>query len=115
MECYKDVPAVLEDLYSSGYQLAIASRTGEVKGANQLIQLFGWENYFAFKEIYPGCKIEHFNKLRLKSSIDFKDMIFFDDENRNITDVRSLDVTCIWVENGITKNLVEQGLKRFYG
>lgn len=42
-------------------------------------------------------------------------MLFFDDEHRNITDIRSLGVTCVWVENGVNKSLVQSGLKRFYG
>ncbi|KAK6627465.1 hypothetical protein RUM44_009942 [Polyplax serrata] len=100
VNCYKEVPAVLDELYSSGYQLAIASRTGEIDGANQLIQLFGWDKYFSFKEIYPGCKKQHFSRFKETSGIDYKDMLFFDDENRNITDIRSIGVTCVWVENG---------------
>lgn len=113
--CYKEVPALLHELHSSGYKLAVASRTAETEGANQLISLFDWDKYFSFKEIYPGCKKEHFKKFRTKSGIEYNDMLFFDDENRNITDIRSLGVTCVWVENGITRAVVQQGLRRFYG
>jgi len=115
VEHYKDVPAVLEDLYSSGFQLAVASRTGEVEGANELIKLFGWEKYFAVKEIYPGCKIEHFTKIHEKTGVPFKDMLFFDDEPRNISDLRSKGVTCMLVTNGVTKKVVKEGLAKFYG
>ena len=59
---YPEVPAVLKRLKSEGYLLGVASRTGEVRGANQLIANFGWEKYFSFKEIYPGRKTKHFNK-----------------------------------------------------
>lgn len=62
VKCYPEVPAVLKNLYDSGYTLGIASRTTEIKGANQLIQLFGWEKYFQYKEIFPGSKVTHFKK-----------------------------------------------------
>lgn len=115
VECYKEVPAVLEDLHKSGYQLAVASRTAETQGANQLIHYFGWDRFFSYKEIYPSSKISHFKKLHEKSGIEYRDMLFFDDETRNIKDVRSLQVTCVFVENGITRKVVQDGFKRFYG
>jgi hypothetical protein len=37
-------------------------RTDEIRGAKQLVDLFGWEKYFKYKEIYPGCKKTHFKK-----------------------------------------------------
>lgn len=62
IKCYPEVPEVLETLYNKGYTLAVASRTSEIKGARQLIELFGWEKYFRYKEIFPGCKVQHFKK-----------------------------------------------------
>ena len=62
VKCFPEVPDVLESLQQQGYQLGVASRTGEISGANQLIKLFGWEKFFSYKEIYPGCKITHFKK-----------------------------------------------------
>lgn len=53
---------MLQTLHDEGYTLAVASRTSEIKGANQLLQLFDWDKYFSYKEIYPGCKVTHFNK-----------------------------------------------------
>ena len=58
---YSEVPEVLESLHKEGYKLGIASRTGEIDGANQLLELFDWNKYFTYKQIYPGCKITHFN------------------------------------------------------
>lgn len=105
----------MSDLYSAGYQLAIASRTGETEGAEQLIRLFDWDNYFTVKEIYPGCKIEHFTRIHEKTGVPFRDMLFFDDEPRNITDLRSKGVACVLVKNGVTKKLIQEGLQKFYG
>ena len=59
---YPEVPKVLDSLHKDGYELAVASRTGEIKGANQLLELFDWNRYFKYKEIYPGCKVTHFNQ-----------------------------------------------------
>ncbi|XP_046998688.1 magnesium-dependent phosphatase 1-like isoform X5 [Schistocerca americana] len=50
---YPEVPTVLEHLKAQGYTLAVASRTGEIRGANQALQLFNWDKYFTYKEIYP--------------------------------------------------------------
>nr|XP_012140052.1 PREDICTED: magnesium-dependent phosphatase 1-like isoform X2 [Megachile rotundata] len=82
---YKEVPDILKRL-SEEYELGVASRTSEIQGANQLLKLFNWDKYFKYKEIYPGCKVSHFSKIQKASGIDYKDMIFFDDEHRNIVD-----------------------------
>lgn len=62
IKCYPEVPGILESLQNEGYQMAVASRTGEIEGAYALVELFGWNKYFQYKEIYPGCKVTHFNK-----------------------------------------------------
>ncbi|EHB03392.1 Charged multivesicular body protein 4a [Heterocephalus glaber] len=59
---YPEVPAVLERLQSLGVPVAAASRTGEVEGANQLLELFGLVRYFVHREIYPGSKVTHFER-----------------------------------------------------
>ncbi|XP_033340947.2 magnesium-dependent phosphatase 1 [Megalopta genalis] len=110
---YKEVPDVLKKLSDEGYELGIASRTSEIAGANQLLKLFNWEKYFKYKEIYPGSKIKHFSVIQEASGTDYKDMIFFDDEHRNIVDVGKLGVTCIFVGSGITHAVVENALKNF--
>ncbi|XP_046384305.1 magnesium-dependent phosphatase 1-like [Ischnura elegans] len=110
---YPEVPKVLQKLSSKGYDLAVVSRTGEVRGANQLLQLYGWERFFKFKEIYPGQKTKHFERLHSKSGVEYNQMLFFDDEMRNIRDVSTLGVTCIFVQDGTTESVVENGLKEF--
>ncbi|KFO32083.1 Magnesium-dependent phosphatase 1 [Fukomys damarensis] len=80
---YPEVPAVLERLQSLGVPVAAASRTGEVEGANQLLELFGLVRYFLHREIYPGSKVTHFERLQHKTGVPFSQMIFFDDEKRN--------------------------------
>ncbi|XP_017890371.1 magnesium-dependent phosphatase 1-like, partial [Ceratina calcarata] len=110
---YKEVPDVLKRLSEEGYELGVASRTSEIEGARQLLNLFDWNKYFQYKEIYPGSKVTHFSKIQKASGVDYKDMIFFDDEHRNIVDVGKLGVTCILVKDGVTNSVTENALKNF--
>lgn len=62
MKHYPDSPEILKKLAEEGYEIGIASRTSEIKGANQLLSLFNWDKYIKYKEIYPGSKTQHFSK-----------------------------------------------------
>ena len=110
---YKEVPDVLKHLSENGYDLGAASRTSEIEGAKQLLSLFDWEKYFKYIEIYPGCKVTHFTKIQEASGVDFKDMMFFDDEHRNIVDISKLGVTCVHVNNGISLTVVRNAMKHY--
>lgn len=59
---YPDTPKVLKYLQENNISISVASRTGEIDGAEQLIQLFGWSKYFQNKQIYPGSKDTHINR-----------------------------------------------------
>lgn len=110
---YPEVPDVLKDLYAEGYELGVASRTTEIKGANQLLKLFGWDKYFKYIEIYPGCKVTHFSRIQKESGVDLADMLFFDDEDRNIKDLTKVGVTSILVRDGVNRKVVQNGISRF--
>nr|XP_034992339.1 magnesium-dependent phosphatase 1 isoform X3 [Zootoca vivipara] len=62
IKLYPEVPAVLEQLQAEGIPMAAASRTGEIRGANQLLDLFGLNRFIRYAEIYPGSKVTHFQK-----------------------------------------------------
>ncbi|XP_045601335.1 magnesium-dependent phosphatase 1 [Procambarus clarkii] len=113
VKCYKEVPNVLKWLHDEGYILAAASRTGEVDGANQLLKLFDWDKYFTYKEIYPGCKVNHFQRIKAKSGYNFSEMIFFDDEHRNKIDLDAIGVLTILVDDGVNEELIRRGLQEF--
>ncbi|XP_066483709.1 magnesium-dependent phosphatase 1 [Tiliqua scincoides] len=113
VQLYPEVPAVLERLHSEGIPLAAASRTGEIRGATQLLDLFGLNRYFRYTEIYPGSKVTHFQRLSEKTRTPLSQMLFFDDENRNIHDVSKLGVTCVLVPHGMNLALLNQGLEAF--
>ncbi|XP_046735343.1 magnesium-dependent phosphatase 1-like [Diprion similis] len=110
---YPEVPEVLKELVKDGYELGVASRTTEIQGANQLLKLFGWDKYFTYKEIYPGCKVTHFSKIQKNSGINLADMLFFDDEDRNIKDLTKVGVKSILVRNGVNREVVQNGLQQF--
>ncbi|KAJ8667962.1 hypothetical protein QAD02_009625 [Eretmocerus hayati] len=110
---YKDSPEILKQLSEQGYEIGIASRTSEIKGANQLLELFGWNKYIKYKEIYPGTKTTHFSKIKKASGVGYEEMIFFDDEQRNITDLTKVGVLSILVKDGVSHQVIQDALKKF--
>jgi len=103
----------LKKLKSLGYTLAIASRTSATSEARELLKLFEWENHLSFLEIYPGKKTTHLNEISKSSSVPLSQMLFFDDEHRNITDTKRIGVCSVLVNNGINHNIVKEGIKHF--
>ncbi|GFU04521.1 magnesium-dependent phosphatase 1 [Nephila pilipes] len=97
----------------SGCILGIASRTEWPEGAKKLLKLFDWENYFTYKEIYPGKKTTHFKSMQEASGISYSDMLFFDDEPRNIFDLKPIGVTSILVPDGVNREIIEEALRNF--
>ncbi|KAK6178515.1 hypothetical protein SNE40_013293 [Patella caerulea] len=110
---YTDVPGMLHKLHNDGYTLGVASRTDTPPEAHKLMELFDWDKYFRYKEVYPGNKINHFQQFQSKSGIPYKDMLFFDDEIRNIVDVDKLGVTCIHAADGMSNAVLTEGLQKF--
>ncbi|XP_018323154.1 magnesium-dependent phosphatase 1 isoform X2 [Agrilus planipennis] len=113
VSCYPEVPQVLKQLFEDDYTLAAASRTGEKHGAFQLLDLFGWNEYFSYKEIYPSSKVKHFNQFRKQSGIEFDEMLFFDDDCRNIAALERIGVVSVLVKNGVNTNVIEEGLAEY--
>ncbi|XP_048780938.1 magnesium-dependent phosphatase 1-like isoform X2 [Ostrea edulis] len=87
---YQAVPRVLQNLKRDGIMVGVASRTSCTSEARELIQCFEWDQYFDYVQIYPGGKTKHLTQIKEDSGIEFHDMIFFDDEHRNIRDVSKL-------------------------
>lgn len=117
MEPYPETLAVLEH-WSKKCEIAVASRTSYPPGAESLLSLFGMDKYIKYKEIYPGCKLTHFNQLKKKSGVSYNEMLFFDDESRNIRDLKSVGVESVLIDQdvGITRALIEEVVaKKFHG
>lgn len=107
---YKDVKDILQLLSEANIPMALASRTGAPSWARELLRLFSIEHYFKHEQIYPGSKVEHFGHIQEATGIDFSDMVFFDDEMRNIHDVGRLGVEAVLVNNGVTMNIIKKYL-----
>lgn len=98
---YDDVDSILNELKQAGKMIASASRTTAPEIAKQLLELFDIRHFFALEEIYPDCKLTHLNRIKELSGVAFSEMVFFDDEYRNIRDVASLGVACEYVQEGV--------------
>ena len=113
MKYYKEVPEVLKKLRELGYELAVASRTTEIQGAKELLELLDWKKHFQYIEIYPGCKITHIRKIANDSGASLQEILFFDDEFRNIRDLESIGTKSILVDEGVSLDVVNAGIKVF--
>jgi len=110
---YEDVLAVLDECAASQISLALASRTEQPSWATQLVQLLGIADRFAFAEIYPTSKLQHFAALHTASGVAYDRMLFFDDELRNITEVSELGVVCVPVRFGFSQAVYQEGLRQY--
>ncbi|CAI2731504.1 unnamed protein product [Schistosoma spindalis] len=114
VDVYSDAQVILRMIKeSSKVKLGCASRTSAVNVARQLLQALNWSDLFDYIEIYPGSKTAHFKRFHELSGIDYADMLFFDDESRNIHEISKLGVQCHLVQHGITINLLEEALRKF--
>ncbi|KAG4101799.1 putative magnesium-dependent phosphatase 1,putative [Neocallimastix lanati (nom. inval.)] len=128
---YKDVPLILHSLKDHGIKIGIASRTGAISWAEKIVQLIPLpqiqedkssnsvtysktlKNVVDAIEIYPTSKVRHIKQIAKKFDINLNEILFFDDENRNIHDIRGIGVTSILVNNGMTVKVLHEGLKKF--
>lgn len=111
---YPDSESILQHLKSTpNILVACASRTGAIDYAKKLLKTLNWTCLFDYIEIFPSSKISHFRNLSKATGIEFKDMLFFDDEQRNIVDVSELGVTCIHGDDGVSWNVFKNGLDVF--
>ena len=113
VKLYPESKDLIIFLKANGFLIAAASRTETPEVAEKLLNLFEINQYFDFKQIYPGCKIKHFQNIQKDSGVKFEDMVFFDDEQRNIEDITSLGVTCQYVKNGVSFDEVDKCFKLF--
>lgn len=117
MEPYPETLQVLEH-WSKKCEIAVASRTSYPPGAESLLNLFGIDKYIKYREIYPGCKHTHFASLKKKSTFEYSEMIFFDDEMRNIRDLKKLGVESVLINSdvGVTMKIIQEAVdKKFHG
>ncbi|EJP63486.1 magnesium-dependent phosphatase-1 [Beauveria bassiana ARSEF 2860] len=130
---YQDVPLILQLLprvagsasttTTAPIKLGVASRTSAVGVARDLLKMLhlpavegqqkarrAGDAFDAGTEIYPGSKIRHFETLQKRTGIAYEDMLFFDDESRNM-ETEKLGVTMRLIRDGLTWAEVEKGVE----
>lgn len=101
-----------------GSKVAYISRCDIPKWANQCLSLFEAAPGVTLRqaahywEIYPGRKTNHFRKVHKESGIAYRDMLFFDNEYRNIRDCSAIGITCMYTPDGMTRQVWEKGLQK---
>ncbi|ORX44134.1 magnesium-dependent phosphatase-1 [Piromyces finnis] len=128
---YKDVPLIIHSLKRNGIKVGIASRTGAISWAEQIIQLIPLpliqedevpkseiysktlKDIVDVVEIYPTSKIRHIKQIAKRLNINLNEILFFDDETRNIRDLKSIGVTSIFVDDGMSIKVLHEGLREF--
>ncbi|KAJ6786324.1 hypothetical protein PWT90_10365 [Aphanocladium album] len=107
-------------------KLGVASRTSAPSLARDLLKMLhlpavadagqkarrAGDVFDAGMEIYPGSKIKHFEALQKRTGIRYEDMLFFDDESRNM-ETEKLGVTMRLVRDGVTWAEVEKGVEEW--
>lgn len=107
VKIYEDAYWALDEVERMGLELGIASRTTQPDWARELLELLGVRQRFQWEEIYPSSKLRHFGKLQVSTGYAYEEMVFFDDESRNIEEVSRLGVRSIWVRNGFSRQHFE--------
>ena len=110
---YSDVVSILDLCDERQVATALASRTEQPEWAKELLRLLDVMHRFAFSEIYPSSKLIHFASLFQSTGVAYDRMLFFDDEMRNIREVAELGVTSVFVEDGLTREVFDNGLEQF--
>ena len=106
-------------------QIAYASRTDEPEWASEAMRLLRvcadnrgldvtLEDAVDHMEVYPvRSKTEQFHRLKAKSGVPFERMLFFDNEARNVREVATLGVCCVYTPDGMTVDNWREGLASF--
>ncbi len=104
---YNDVIEILQSLKNSNKIIAAASRTNAPEIALELLSLLKIDHYFDAMEIYPGDKQRHLSKIIKQTSVPERQVVFFDDEYRNIQSVSSMGVESIFIDDGINWEIIQ--------
>ena len=140
---YPDVPSILVAARARNIKIAAASRTYAPELAREMLSLLkiteharaefssaeGFniipqpegapreENqarrYFDDLQIFPGDKVRHVDMIKARTGVEYKDMLFFDDEARNANVERERGVAFWLVRDGMTVAEVDSGVKKW--
>jgi len=128
---YKDVPLIIHSLKRHDIKIGLASRTGAISWAEQIVQLIPLpliqedetpkseiysktlKDVVDAMEIYPTSKVRHIKQIAKKFDINLNEILFFDDEIRNIRDIKGIGITSILVDDGMTVEVLQEGLRQY--
>ncbi|KAJ8598884.1 hypothetical protein CTAYLR_009973 [Chrysophaeum taylorii] len=116
---YSGVRDAWHELRAAGTPVGVASRCDVPSWACELLRTYRvGDTTMAdvagdLVEIYKGSKKKHFKALGKKTEIPFEDMLFFDDDPWNISEVSQLGVTCVLTPEGITRAVYEKAMADF--
>ena len=107
-------------LQKQDIKIAFVSTCDEPDWANECLQKFKLTTGKPIKSIvdvnliYKANKRDHFMKLKQQyPEIEYKEMLFFDNQINNISDVSRIGVECLYCPDGLTKEAWEKGLSKF--
>ena len=113
LRLYSEVPLILKRLEAKRFPMGLASRSSQPLSARDLLKLFGISGSFAYQEVFPGSKLAQFENFAAASGSQYSEMLFLDDELRNVHEVGGMRVHCVEVKTGINLNVFESGLDLF--
>ncbi|XP_009364249.2 magnesium-dependent phosphatase 1 [Pyrus x bretschneideri] len=112
---YPQASGILYALKDKGISMAVASRSPTSDVAKSFLQTLGIPSLFLTQEIFSSRthKTEHFQRIHATTGVPFTEMLFFDDEDRNIQTVSKMGATSILVGNGVNLGALRHGLSEF--
>lgn len=115
IEHFPDIPQIFQYLNDNGIKIGVASRTRYPTGALSLLKKLRLEPKIDYFEVYPGQKMKHFQRIADQSNVSYEEMIFFDDEERNIEDITGIGVFSVLVprDTGVTNTQFKRSLEEF--
>lgn len=117
----RTIMEILHEFPNNPMLNAIASRATEDDWANDLLDEFRI-NDIPLRDLFPDprlihvvCRSKrwHFEQIQKASSIDYSEMIFYDDAMFNVHDVSPLGVFCCHTPRGLTLDLFHSSLRDF--
>ncbi|VFQ78241.1 unnamed protein product [Cuscuta campestris] len=112
---YPQAKGILYALKEKGVDVAIASRSPTPDIAHIFLEKLQIKSMFVAQEVFSSWshKTEHFQRIQQRTRVPYNEMLFFDDENRNIEAVSKMGVTSILVSSGVNIAALKEGLSKF--
>ncbi|KAL6560737.1 hypothetical protein OROGR_004296 [Orobanche gracilis] len=112
---YPHAKGIVYALKDKGVDIAIASRSPTPDIANTFLEKLGIKPMFVTQEIFSSWthKTDHFLKIRKSTGVPYNEMLFFDDEDRNIEAVSRMGVASILVDDGVNLEALRNGLSKY--